>query len=31
VLWLLFPLHMGLFAGIMVWKVNQGSWKDIEV
>ena len=31
VLWLLFPLHMGLFAGIMVWKINQGSWKDIEV
>ncbi len=30
-LWLLFPLHMGLFALIMVWKIKQGKWKNIEV
>jgi len=30
-LWLLFPVYMGLFAGIMVWKIKQGDWKDIEV
>ena len=30
-LWLLFPLHMGLFALIMVWKIKQGRWKSIEV
>tara|TARA_Y100001978_G_scaffold120573_1_gene107464 strand:- start:671 stop:988 length:318 start_codon:yes stop_codon:yes gene_type:complete len=30
-LWLLFPLHMGLFALIMVWKIKQGKWKTIEV
>ena len=29
--WLLFPIYMGLFAGIMIWKVMQGDWKDIEV
>ena len=29
--WLLFPVYMGLFAGIMVWKINQGDWKKIEV
>jgi len=29
--WLLFPIYMGLFAGIMIWKVLQGDWKDIEV
>ena len=30
-LWLLFPVHMGLFAGIMLWKINQGDWKEIKV
>ena len=30
-LWLLFPIHLGLFAGIMLWKTNQGDWKEIEV
>ena len=30
-LWLLFPIHMGLFAGIMLWKINQGDWKEIKV
>ena len=29
--WLLFPVHMSLFAGIMVWKVRQGDWKKIEL
>ncbi|MEE3204216.1 MAG: MATE family efflux transporter, partial [Candidatus Neomarinimicrobiota bacterium] len=29
--WLLFPVYMALFAGIMVWKINKGDWKDIEV
>ena len=29
--WVLFPIYMGLFAGIMVWKINQGDWKNIEV
>ena len=29
--WLLFPVYMGLFAGIMVWKVRQGDWKKIEI
>ena len=29
--WLLFPVYMGLFAGIMVWKVSKGDWKEIEV
>lgn len=29
--WLLFPVYMGLFAGIMAWKVNRGDWKTIEV
>ena len=30
-LWLLFPIYMGLFAGIMLWKINQGDWKEIKV
>ena len=30
-LWLLFPLHMGLFAGILFWKINKGDWKSIKV
>ena len=29
--WMLFPVYMGLFAGIMVWKIRQGDWKEIEV
>jgi len=29
--WLLFPVYMGLFASIMVWKINKGDWKEIEV
>ena len=29
--WLLFPVYMGLFAGIMVWKISKGDWKEIEV
>jgi multidrug resistance protein, MATE family len=29
--WLLFPIHMGLFAGIMVWKISKGDWKGIVV
>ena len=29
--WLLFPVYMGLFAGIMVWKIYQGDWKEIDV
>ena len=30
-LWWLFPVHLGLFAAIMIWKVKQGDWKKIEV
>ena len=30
-LWWLFPLHLGLFAVIMIWKTKQGDWKKIEV
>ena len=30
-LWWLFPLHLGLFAVIMIWKIKQGDWKKIEV
>ena len=30
-LWLLFPVYMGLFAGIMVWKVLKGDWKNIQI
>jgi len=30
-LWLLFPIYMGLFAGIMLWKIGKGDWKDIKV
>jgi len=29
--WLLFPIYMGLFAGIMVWKISKGDWKEIKV
>ena len=29
--WLLFPLHMFIFAGAMTWKVYKGDWKEIEV
>tara|TARA_B100000700_G_scaffold252544_1_gene284066 strand:+ start:245 stop:1663 length:1419 start_codon:yes stop_codon:yes gene_type:complete len=29
--WLLFPVYMVLFAGIMVWKIYQGDWKEIDV
>lgn len=29
--WVLFPIYMGLFAGIMVWKISKGDWKDIKV
>ncbi len=29
--WFLFPVHMSLFAGIMVWKVQKGDWKKIEL
>ena len=31
ILWVLFPLYMGLFALIMIWKVREGDWKRIEV
>jgi len=30
-LWWLFPIHLGLFATIMIWKIKQGDWKKIEV
>lgn len=30
-LWWLFPLHLGLFAVMMIWKTKQGDWKKIEV
>ena len=30
-LWLLFPVHLGLFAGIMFWKIHKGDWKHIKV
>ena len=30
-LWWLFPIHLGLFATIMIWKVKQGNWKKIQV
>lgn len=29
--WLLFPVYMGLFAGILIWKVSKGDWKHIKV
>lgn len=29
--WLLFPLHMGVFALLMAWKVYRGDWKKIVV
>ena len=29
--WLLFPVYMGLFDGIMIWKISLGDWKEIEV
>jgi len=28
---LLFPVYMGLFAAIMVWKVRRGDWKNIQI
>ena len=31
ILWVLFPLYMGLFATIMVWKVKKGDWKTITI
>ena len=31
ILWLLFPLYMGLFATIMVWKIKKGDWKTIII
>ena len=31
VLWLLFPVYMGLFAGIMIWKIRKGDWKNIQI
>ncbi len=30
-LWLLFPIHLGLFAITMLWKTYQGDWKEIKV
>ncbi|MCH2605114.1 MAG: MATE family efflux transporter [Nitrospinales bacterium] len=30
-LWLLFPIYMGLFAGIMIWKIRKGDWKNIQI
>ena len=30
-LWWLFPIHLGLFATIMIWKIKQGDWKKITV
>ena len=30
-LWLLFPVYMGLFAGIMIWKIRRGDWKNIQI
>ena len=30
-LWLLFPIYMGLFAGIMIWKIRRGDWKNIQI
>ena len=30
-LWLLFPVYMGLFAGIMIWKIRKGDWKNIQI
>ena len=30
-LWLLFPIYMGLFAGIMIWKIRKGDWKNILI
>ena len=29
--WFLFPLHMSLFTGFMVWKIRQGDWKSIKL
>ena len=29
--WFLFPVHMSLFAGIMVWKIRKGDWKKIDL
>ena len=30
-LWLLFPVHLGLFASILIWKTSRGDWKDIKI
>ena len=30
-LWLLFPVYMGLFAVIMIWKIRKGDWKNIQI
>ena len=29
--WLVFPFYLIIFALIMVWKIRQGDWKEIEV
>ena len=29
--WLVFPVYLIIFSLIMVWKIKQGDWKDIEV
>ena len=29
--WMLLPVYMGLFAIIMLWKINKGDWKDIKI
>ena len=29
--WLVFPFYLIMFALIMVWKIRQGDWKEIEV
>ncbi len=31
VLWILFPVYMALFAGILIWKIKQGDWKKIKI
>jgi putative MATE family efflux protein len=30
-LWVLFPVYMGLFASIMIWKIRKGDWKTIKI
>ena len=29
--WFLFPVHMSLFTGIMIWKIRRGDWKTIDL